>query len=384
MLDIRYRQPGREEKSQRHHAFPRQPAVEQRLPPLVVIVRAVGAGSERGSDVLQVVPHDAATVLGDHGVERVPRLHVRQIGPGAEHLQGPQLAPVLVRDDVVGVVRAGAVVAERTDRTPGHAARGHGAIRPVRAAMRPRENVVEVAPFHPALAPRRGSDLRRFRDRDPIRRHGHEMVLHLPVPERPEDLVRDHDRAGRGLGMSGRVEGDEPDLAARVADREAGRGAGDFSRHHGPWPRCWPAAGERTARDIVRGHRCRNQTVGEPVRIRHLVDRVDVARAHVGRRIAGMAEHVDREIDGQVDVPRLYLRGILGVGLARQGIVAEETPFGAGQQRRAHGQEPAEGQTRQESSGCGHDQNAALAANTRCRPSAPRATSTRSGVCTGP
>ena len=101
-------------------------------------------------------------------------------------------------------------------------------------------------------------------------------------------------------------------------------------------------------------------------------------------RIAGMAEHVDREIDGQVDVPRLYLRGILGVGLARQGVVVEETPFGAGQQRRAHGQEPAKGHAYQESSGCGHDQNAALAANTRCRPSAPRATSTRSGVCTGP
>ena len=132
----------------------RQPAFEQRLPPFVVVVRTVGAGSERGPDVLQVVPDHAAAVLGHDGVERVARLHVHQIGPGAKHLQGAQLAAVLVRDDVVGVVRTGAVVAEAADRTAGHGARGHGAIAAVRAAVRPLEHVVKVAPFHPALASR--------------------------------------------------------------------------------------------------------------------------------------------------------------------------------------------------------------------------------------
>ena len=124
---------GSMKKPRRNSRFRVSVAVVEQLPPFVVLARAVGAGAERGADVLQVVPHHAAAVLDDDGVERVAGLHVDQVGPRAEHLQRAQLAAVLVRHDVVRIVGARAVVPEPADRTAGHGARGDGAI-----ACRPR------------------------------------------------------------------------------------------------------------------------------------------------------------------------------------------------------------------------------------------------------
>ena len=73
---------------------------------------------------------DAAAALGDDGVERVAGLHVDEIGPGAEHLQRPQLAAMFVRHDVVRIIGPRAVIPESADRPAGHGARGDGAIVP--------------------------------------------------------------------------------------------------------------------------------------------------------------------------------------------------------------------------------------------------------------
>ena len=158
--------------------------------------------------------NDAAAVLGDEHVERVAGLHVDEVRPRAEDLQRAQLAAMLVRDDVVGIVGARAVIAEPAERPPGQprARRRRDTSRPgcdARGAAPPRDRSIFI---RRALAGRR-RDLAPVPDRELIGPDVNEMVLDLPVSERPEDLVGDEDCAGRGFGIALRVERDEPGLA---------------------------------------------------------------------------------------------------------------------------------------------------------------------------
>ena len=73
-------------------------------------------------------------VLGHERVERVARLEVGQIGPRAEHAQGAELAPVLVRHDVVRIVRPRPLVAEVAEDLARQQPAGDDAIRAVRLA----------------------------------------------------------------------------------------------------------------------------------------------------------------------------------------------------------------------------------------------------------
>ena len=274
------------------------------------------------------MPDDAAAVFGHHRVERVAGLHVHEVGPCAEHLERTQLAPVLVRHDVVGIVRARAVVAEAANRAPRQAARRDGAIAAVRAPVRPREDGVEIVARHRACPPRLRSERGRPGNVDLVAAHRDEMVLDLPVAERPENLVGDEDGGGRRLGEAGRVKRDEPQLAAGVAHGEPGRKPRLLGRHDHPAPRRRPAAALGPDGGFVDCHRPRHDAVGEPARVRHLVDGVHVAGAHVERLVAGASEQVYREIDQQLDIPLCNSRSVLRLRFPLQRVVVVKAAIG--------------------------------------------------------
>src|SRR6185503_21368861 len=87
------------------------------LPAFVPVVRSICPHTKCRSDILQVVHHDGTVVVFHDGVERVARLHVGEIRPGAEYAQRTQLASMFVRDDIVGVVGPRALVSKRADDT---------------------------------------------------------------------------------------------------------------------------------------------------------------------------------------------------------------------------------------------------------------------------
>jgi hypothetical protein len=83
------------------------------------------------------------------------------------------------------------------------------------------------------------------------------IVFDLPVAERPEDLVGDGNRAGRGFGLSGGVERHEPAIAARVEIVKPGAKARSFGETtlHGR-ARAVPVSGPRAISAAVRRRGC--------------------------------------------------------------------------------------------------------------------------------
>ena len=106
-------------------------------------MRAVGHAEGR-ADVLQVVLHDGAAVLGDERVERVAGFQVGQVGPRAEDAQRAQLAAMLVRHDVVGIVGPRAGVAEAAENLARQHAAGGDPVGAVGVARGPLEHRVDV------------------------------------------------------------------------------------------------------------------------------------------------------------------------------------------------------------------------------------------------
>ncbi len=246
MLGVLHGLPRRQKEAHCDETLREEIGFDEIFPPLVVLARRVGPGPERGSHVLEIVPDDSLPVVRDERVERVARLHVHQVRPGAEHLQRAQLAAMLVGDDVVRVVRTGPVVPESADRTPGNRASGDRAVRSVRAPLGSPQHIVQIAlPHRPPLSRRRRDPGVRT-DRERIRTDVNEVVLHLPVPERPEDLVGYENGAGRRFGISVGVERHEPRLSPRVLHREAGRKARFLCRTDRPRARRRSPAGQRS------------------------------------------------------------------------------------------------------------------------------------------
>ena len=386
VLDVVHRLPRLDEEAERHQPLPRQLAVVEQLPALVVLARAVGAGAERGPDILQVVPHHAAAVLGRRRCRACcrpscPRGWSTRRTPSARAARGGARAGRRRWD------RRDACRSSGIRRSGGPARRG----RRWRDSCRrrcdaPREDVVEIARLHRALSSRTAGVNVAFSAMTIwSRRDGDQIVLDLPVAERPEDLVGDHDRAGRGFGMAGGVERHEPELAARVAHREARREAGQLARDHGPGSGCRAVAGERAAR------RPRRRVSGR-ARMR-LVNQFEsgtssivltLLRAHVrssGRR-AG-ANRLVGEIDEQIDLPFLHLRRRPG---SRARAPAGRRRRTAARRRRAvrgaGGQEAAQRRVASASrAGRRHDQNAALAANTSLHAFGPLAPARCAAAC---
>src|SRR5262245_33254548 len=113
------------------------------FPPKVPFVEVV-VHAERGADILKPVLDDGVAVLGDEGIERIGRLEIRQIRPRAKHPQSPQLATVLVRYEIVGIVGTRALEAEIADDLAGDQPSRHDAIGAVRSARDVLEQFLEV------------------------------------------------------------------------------------------------------------------------------------------------------------------------------------------------------------------------------------------------
>ena len=154
----------------------------------------VVAHAEGRSDVLQVVLDDRAAVLGDERVERVAGLEVGQVRPRAENAQRAQLAAMLVRHDVVGIVGPRARVAEAAEDLAGQQAAGDDAVGAVRVPRDALEHRVDVVARERRSLAGRPPDRRLRIDLDVLRIERREIRLDLVVAERPEDLGRDRRR----------------------------------------------------------------------------------------------------------------------------------------------------------------------------------------------
>jgi hypothetical protein len=80
----------------------------------------------------------------DLGVERVEAARIHVLQPGGEHPQAAQLAPMLVRDRVVGIVRPRAVLLERAERRAGNAEAGDDPIGAVGVAGGAAQEAIEI------------------------------------------------------------------------------------------------------------------------------------------------------------------------------------------------------------------------------------------------
>ena len=148
--------------------------------------------------------------------------------------------------------------------------------------------------------------------------------LHLVVAKRPEDPAGDGNRARRAFGVIRRIELQEPRLALRVPCREAGVHTGRFLARENPLRRIRRRAHVGTARHLLGCDRGRPNPVGEPVRVRHLVDRVDVLRPHARRLVIRRDEQVVGHLVNRLDVVQRSGGRVLRIRLTRDGIVAVE------------------------------------------------------------
>ena len=151
--------------------------------------------------------------------------------------------------------------------------------------------------------------------------------------ERPEQLARHHQRAGGRLRVPGGVEGHEPEVAVVGPPHEARGRPGALQA--GDHPALLVHAVERVGAAQQLGDRDgpRQYPVGEPARVRHLVDGVDVLRADARGRPAGPREQVVRQVVQQLDVARRNARRVLRLGLAPERVVIVELPAAAGHGR---------------------------------------------------
>ena len=324
---------------------------------------------------------NAAAVLRDDRVERVSRLHVGQVGPGAEDLERPQLAAMLVRNDVVRIVGTRRMVAKAADRPSWNRPRSQHSEGSVGAGLRPAEHALDVLHRHRTHASGERPDTGVRRHREVLDPDAADVALYLVVAERPEETARDRNRARGRARMIPAVEGEEPDLTFLVPDREPGRGARRLRPDDRPAPGRGPINRVGAARQLGDRNRSGVHAVREPARVRHFVDRIQVLRPNVRRGVAGPREQVRQEVGGQIDIPFLDFRRVLRLRLTRDWIVVVE-PW----RRAACGkwEQPRDRwRGRRERASVCACQNAALEANTSFQPSEPRAASSRRNVYAG-
>jgi hypothetical protein len=96
-----------------------------------------------------MVPHHVQPgFIADHGVERVLASDVHMVDPRCEHPQAAQRTPMLVRDRVVRVVWAHAVIAERAERPALHRLARHDAIPAIGTSRSLLQQRIEIALGH--------------------------------------------------------------------------------------------------------------------------------------------------------------------------------------------------------------------------------------------
>jgi hypothetical protein len=232
---------------------------------------------------------------------------------------------MFVRDHIIGIVWASPVITESPDDPSGEAAAGDSPVIAVAAPVRDLENVVDVASPQWTSLTRDRSEPSGRGNVELTWVYRNEVVFDLPISQRPEDLVCDHDGGSRGLRMPFSIEGHEPQGPLFVAHREARCSARGLGRRNRPSPGCGTFADERAFGGLLAADWPGQDPIGKPVRVWHLVDGVDIARADIKRPVAGTHEQIQGEIDEQVDVPLRHFRRVLCFRLARERIVTVKT-----------------------------------------------------------
>ena len=254
-----------------------------------------------------------------------------------------------MRNDVVRIVWTRPLVSERPEDLAAQLAGCGGFIRAISVPGRALEHRGEIAVGERGPLAVRATHGRLGINLDSTRIDLGQEGLDLVVAERPEQLVRDDHRAGRALRVRGRVERDEPGLAAGVESSEPRGEPRRLLANDHPFLRCWRRPDVGSADDIVDGHRAASNSIREPARVGHLVDSIDVARAFVRRRALLGHEYVVGQVVREADVRGLRAGGVLGVRLRRDRVIAEE-PGRLGRHRGA----------REHDGRCDDDQDAGL------------------------
>ena len=289
--------------------------------------------AERRSDVLQIVLDHLTAVLLDDGVERVARLQVSEVRPRTENAECPQLAPMLVRNDIVRIVGARAGVAKASKDFTSQTASSDDAIGAVGIWLRAIEQILEILPDEGRSLTRGTPDHGLRIELDSPGIDSGDERLHLVVTKRPEDLGRHFDSTGGRFVTVLVVELDEPRVAVGILGRKAGFGASLLLGHDQPSLGCRRAIDIGTAREILgtKGHAA--DAIGKPAGVRNFVHGIDVERARVRRLVMRHGEQVHRDLIHEADVRGLRARRIAALRLALQRIVRIELRPG-GEHRR--------------------------------------------------
>ena len=247
------------------------------------------------------------------------------VEPGAEDTRRPQLATVLVRHEIVGIVGAQSVVAEVAHRLAVGEAAGEHAVLAVRLPRAAAEHVVDIAPLEPALlARKRVEDPGVFRDRHSIGIELRQVAVDGVVAERVVEVRGDDLRAGRHLGIRRWVELDLIGVAGRIGHPESRSdaallAAGDQPAVERDCVESIGAAPELLQRQVMLA-----DPIDEPARVGDLVDRIHVHRAHV-RRARRVPERVHEEVVAAAVVDRHDFRRVARRVIVRpEGIVRVE------------------------------------------------------------
>ena len=137
--------------------------------------------SERRPDVLKIVPDDTFSVFLDHRVECVAGFHVCEIRPCAENLERSQLPPMLVRDDVIRIIRTRSEILEAAEDFSRQKLARNRAVRTIRTSFRPAQYIFQIAPAHRTNFSGRHADDGLFLDLKIFGANEDQVGLSLPV-----------------------------------------------------------------------------------------------------------------------------------------------------------------------------------------------------------
>jgi len=265
------------------------------------------------------------------------------VQPGAEDLQGPQFAPVLVMDDVVGIVGAGILVVEGTHGATIQKAAGQSLVSIAKDRARGCQHRIQVRRGQSQGLAAAQIEGNFFLHHQIVTRELHHPVHRGRETNGVEDEIPHHPGPDGHARMSRWVEFQQPDITPRVLDAEAGRHAAYLGSHDAPGLGAVGTAvqvrtqGRALHQFLVRQH-THAHAVGEPARIDHLVQGVHihgraagVAVVEVATDAAGMEEAREgtghETVEGIGDVTFLHEfrhgDGLLVVGVPDRGLVPQ-------------------------------------------------------------
>ena len=212
---------------------------------------------------------------------------------------------MFVGNDIVGIVGSGAVITEASKRLPWQRPPGNSAIRSIIVPMRALQHLLEIAQLHRSAMSGGRREARFLPDLELLGPQSNQIALNLVIAERPKQPRGCRDGAGRGFGVTCGVEAEKPHDAALVVHGEPGRHAGALGSGHRQDARRRTTARVRATHRFIDRQRSSEDSVREPARVGHFVDRRNVQCASAVSVIARIGKKVHREIESEIDLPRL-------------------------------------------------------------------------------